>query len=132
MPTAEKDGKMIKKRVTPGGVVRLLNEMLKMDGKAVDDLISHRVNCNEALSDHPTVQVRKIGESYQVGMLGVLNGMFGVYEEGDGIIAAVYEVVCQNGHSTPDGSTIVDNCTVCGEGLILGDLQKFVVLKEKI
>lgn len=123
---------MVKRRVTPGGVVKLLNEMVKLDRKAVDDLISHRATCNEELSKHRTVQVRKIGRNYQVGLLGVLNGIFGVDERDRGIIAAVYRVICPNGHNTPDGSTILHNCTVCGETFILGELMKFQVLKERL
>jgi hypothetical protein len=37
-------------------VVARLNEFLKVDPKAIEDLIEARVPCNEALADHPTMK----------------------------------------------------------------------------
>lgn len=65
-------------------VVDFLNELLKIDSKAINELFNIRIPCNEALQDHPTVQVNHKGE---VGILGILNGLFGIQENGQGYIA---------------------------------------------
>jgi len=86
--------------------IKVLNEILMLDKKAIESLISNRVECNEALADHPTVQVGAImnktsscGKSeymgseitgYNVGLLGIINGLFGVDENKCGYIAARY------------------------------------------
>ena len=124
---------MIKTRVTPGGAVKLLNDCLELDRDAVDDLISQRIDCNEDLSDHPTVQVRKIGKSYKVGTLGLLNGLFGIASDGTGAIAAVYDVECPNKCTAKAMAklTIEDDCPACGRRLILGKLLKFEVIRTR-
>lgn len=62
--------------------VRILNEMLQLDHRATDSLVSHRIECNEPLADHPTVQVT---EDCKVGLLGVINGIFS--DEGEYVAA---------------------------------------------
>jgi hypothetical protein len=52
------------------------------------NLIDARVTCNEALADHPTIQVGQQDGSYQVGLLGILNGLFGINDAGWGPITA--------------------------------------------
>jgi len=71
---------MIKETVTIDQVLELLNEMLAIDPEAVQNLVNSRVKCNEALSNHPTIQVRQYedDEYPQVGIIGVVNGFFGI------------------------------------------------------
>ena len=71
----------------------LLNGMLKMDPAAVTLLMEIRVACNEALADHPTVQVTKKDDgTHEVGLLGLLNGIFGVRADDlYGHVTATYE-----------------------------------------
>lgn len=121
---------MIKKSVTPGGVVRLLNDMLKIDKDAVTALCSQRIDCNRELADHPTVQVWGMDGECKVGLIGILNGIFGIAKDGSGAIAADFEVVCPNGHDAPDGSTIRDNCCECGDRYKLGDIVRFRVVRK--
>jgi hypothetical protein len=70
-------------------VVDFMNEALAVDRLAVEGLLFHRVPCNAAMADHPTIQVR----SYDpppiptVSMLGLLNGLCGADEDS---IGAVY------------------------------------------
>jgi hypothetical protein len=87
--------------------VAFLNHLLELDPSAVVAIFKHRVRCNEALAGHPTVQVRagslkgdadprtgseKLAiDEYDVSILGVLNGLFGIDERGWGFIAAEYE-----------------------------------------
>ncbi len=116
---------MIKGTLTIEEAVELLNEMARLDPKATERLISQRIACNEALAKHPTVQVHDGKGGNSVGMLGVVNGMFGVDDEGWGAVAAVYEVICPNDHETPKGSTIRDKCQICEMSLVLGGLVRF-------
>lgn len=62
-------------------VMETLNSAFTSDPNAIHSLVVNRVPCNIALANHPTIQV---GGSpvlppgcFQVGMLGVLNGVLG-------------------------------------------------------
>ena len=37
--------------------IDILNEALSLDPQAIKDLVNARVACNEAMADHPTIQV---------------------------------------------------------------------------
>jgi hypothetical protein len=75
-----------KESVTIDDVLALLNELLEKDRSAIVSLIEHRVFCNKDTANHPTVQViKKDGVEY-VGMLGILNGLFGVNEHQYGVL----------------------------------------------
>lgn len=76
--------------MNPARVVRVLNEIHKLDSTVLQALIEHRVSCNEALANHPTVQVAKSdnGEGFIVGMLGILNGFFPTLPDNSGPIRA--------------------------------------------
>lgn len=63
-------------------IVSLMNDLFALDREAVNDLVGHRVMCNEALANHPTVQVQTQDGYHEIGLLGILNGLCGVYEEG--------------------------------------------------
>ncbi len=62
-----------------GVFLRILNEAYAADSAAMHALIVNRVPCNRPLADHPTIQVETnavaTGESFAVGMLGVINGI---------------------------------------------------------
>ena len=62
-------------------VVGFLNELLKIDPKAMNALVNARVPC-DALMDHVSVQVQVTAEGARVGLLGFLNGLVGVHHEG--------------------------------------------------
>lgn len=79
---------MIKRQITLVETVDLLNSLLKIDKEGISKLFQTRVKCNEALADHPTVQVffnKKENRCY-VGILGFLNGLFGIADDGFGAI----------------------------------------------
>jgi len=83
---------MTEKNVTQSSIdvsyaVRFLNSLLEVDRVAVSHLFERHVPCNAALDNHPTVQIADDG----VGVLGLLNGLFGTDEKGWGFIASVYE-----------------------------------------
>lgn len=80
------------KAKAPEQVVELLNELLELDADAINALIRVRVDCNECIGNHATVQVRSVGnygyEGCEVGLLGILNGVFGTDGKGIGAIGA--------------------------------------------
>lgn len=55
-----------------------LNEFTKLDPSAMESLVIARVVCNQDIADHPTLQVSVVKESFVLGLLGVLNGLFSV------------------------------------------------------
>jgi hypothetical protein len=67
-------------------VVRFLNSALAHDTKAINELVSTRVPCGKAIATHPSIQVQVCKDDptavYRVGMLGLLNGMVGKYDDG--------------------------------------------------
>lgn len=72
-------------------VVAFLNELLELDRPAIAALISNRVPCNARLAEHPDVQVGVQHGGFNVGLLGLLNGLCGAREDGYGLIQAIYE-----------------------------------------
>lgn len=73
---------MMREFVSAGHAVRFLNELARLDPVAMLALVGQRVPCNQAIVDHPTVQVTDHAGHPEVGLLGVLNGLFGVFDEG--------------------------------------------------
>jgi hypothetical protein len=70
--------------VSVDDAIAVLNQIHRADPTVMPVLIGHRVPCNRELGDHPTVQVGLIDgadkndQRYEVGLLGILNGIFGV------------------------------------------------------
>lgn len=64
-------------------IVTALNELLEVDRAAITLLVRARVPCGQALADHPSVQVLQEGTVTTVGLVGVLNGICGVYTDGN-------------------------------------------------
>jgi hypothetical protein len=56
-------------------VVDFLNDLISIDAQAICDLIELRVPCK--FENHPTTQVSLIDFEHKVGLLGILNGIFG-------------------------------------------------------
>ena len=56
-------------------VLSTLTEAYVADPIAIQSLMNIQVDCNSKLSDHPTVQVRDHDGIYQVGALGLINGI---------------------------------------------------------
>ena len=79
---------MIRENITLDEVIASLNEIYAADPEAMKLLIESRVPCNSELVDHPTVQCISFNNIHKVGILGVLNGIFGADERGIGAIAA--------------------------------------------
>lgn len=77
--------------VNPRYVVDFLNDLLEIDPSAINMLYNQKVGCNEEMEKHPTVQVGGSGDYYTLGFLGLLNGLFGIDEDGFGPIVAIIE-----------------------------------------
>lgn len=84
-------------------MIAYLNELLSMDRHFMQELVDQRIPCNTAILNHPTAQVYignaddtyvRPGES-RCGLIGLLNGYFGVFDEGQfegwGPISATYD-----------------------------------------
>jgi len=95
---------MIRESVTIAECIELLNSAVEADPSALTALTCLRVCCNQRLAGHPSIQVG-FGEGsasgfMQVGLLGILNGLFGADGpeagpyEGHGPICAVLDQGC--------------------------------------
>jgi len=117
---------MIKTTVTLAEVIAYLNELVAADPEAIGELVESRTPCNRTLAEHPIVQVlRHLDGSCSIGILGILNGLFGVDQSSWGTIAAIFEVVCPRGHEVPPRSTVREQCAQCKSQLGLGKLEGF-------
>lgn len=99
--------------------VKILNEAFMLDPDGIAGIAGNSSRINEALSNHPTIQtsiagyadVRSVGLNgeivnsgelepiYKLGIIGLLNGIFGCDENGQGPIARLYDI-------SPDGSEV--------------------------
>jgi hypothetical protein len=58
-------------------VVKTLSEALAADGYALERLFRNRVECNDAMGDHPHIVTGKIGQTTTLSTLGLINGIVG-------------------------------------------------------
>lgn len=79
--------------------IAVLNRIHAADPTVLPALMSYRVRCNEAVADDPSVQVKvvpadQLGKEdgyFEVGLLGIINGIFGVDARSVGFIGAYYD-----------------------------------------
>jgi len=127
----------IVKEVTLDHVLDVLNRAVEADSDAIRNLVEQRVQCNKTLADDPTIQVgnyhkagvmlnKHVFGNFSIGLLGILNGLFGVDETGWGAIAAVFDVVYPNCALDQLNGNVGDKCESCDNKLVLGKLTKFV------
>ena len=64
--------------------IKVLNEALQLHPEAINALFNTHVSVNDALANHPTIQVR---EGNYLSVIGILNGIFGADEEKNGFLA---------------------------------------------
>lgn len=78
--------------INPEPVIQYLNSLLLLDPVAITKLVETRVEVNKDFTKHETVQILDIGTDenpmYSVGLLGILNGLCGVDDDGWGFIVA--------------------------------------------
>lgn len=68
-------------------------------------MINFHVPCNNAIAEHESIQVgtyrpESQDSGYSLGLLGIINGLFGVDEEHYGFIGMEAEGVDENYHIT--------------------------------
>lgn len=69
-----------------------LNDLIATDREAIHRLVESRQECNQALHDHPTVQVSTpTPDGPVVGMLGILNGFIGVDDQSMGYLIGCFD-----------------------------------------
>ncbi len=69
----------IREKVTSEDAILLLNRALKKDPEAMNQLVFSRVVCNHEMAGDPVIQVgKRLEGGYRLGLLGILNGLFGV------------------------------------------------------
>lgn len=71
-------------------ILVILNDALAAEPRAISALFRHKVDISgtSPLIDHPTIQVL---QHNQIGFLGLLNGLVGVKENGEGHLAMLYD-----------------------------------------
>ena len=109
--------------ITPQDAIDYLNDIMSCDAEALERLIEHREPCNDALAFHPTVQSSGQEGAYKVGLLGILNGLFGVDSNDWGPIAAAYEVECPTCGTIGDKEG--DPCPQCQTPMKADTLLRF-------
>lgn len=80
--------------VNAQAVVDLLNEAAGLDHEAMFELVQTRALCNARLAAHPSIQTGPASygsKGHEVGLLGILNGLFGTFPDGWGCIHAVLD-----------------------------------------
>lgn len=81
---------MVKKSITPQDACNLLNEFFKLDPKSAMALTLHHEKCNQKIIDHPSIIVAEHKNGAGIGLLGIINGMFGVRKDGMGPICGEF------------------------------------------
>jgi hypothetical protein len=93
---------IISKEVLADLIIERLNEISKRDPVAFGKLIEARIECNEALADHPSVQVSNHEPGLaKVGVLGIINGLIGTIDNGPRKGWGLVTVACED-----DGSVV--------------------------
>lgn len=89
---------MIRENITIDEALEVLNRALKADPVAMTALFGHRVGCNKKLGEDPEVQCwdfkKMTHEEYDVGVMGIINGLFGVDKNNIGSICALWNDGC--------------------------------------
>lgn len=69
----------VKENISPKEVVEFLNGLLKIDSEAINKLFTTRVDSKGFGDSTNPVQINK---DSKVGIMGILNGMFGMIDSG--------------------------------------------------
>ena len=81
-------------------IINYLNELVELDPQLMYDLVHTRMPCRLKATEHPDAVfvpignpdiVKLTGKKYSLGLLGLLNGLCGVKEDGTSYIRFVSE-----------------------------------------
>ena len=82
---------MISETINIDDAIEYLNSVLEADPLALRALLCTFIPCNDKLAKHPTAIVSPVWqEGYTIGMMGLINGMFGIRE--DNYAAICYKI----------------------------------------
>lgn len=98
--------------------IEFLNHLIALDKAAVAALIANRVPCNEQLANHPTVRVVAQHGGYNVGLLGILNGLLGTESDEEHIRAPISFVM------SPGGDLIRVMRNIPASKIIKGEMEQ--------
>ncbi len=73
---------MIKPNITPADVVAVLNRALAEDRDAITHMFNDYTICNAQLAADATIQCSQNGQQFRIRPLGVINGLFGLFDDG--------------------------------------------------
>ena len=62
--------------------IDVLNDALSRDPEAMTRLVNLRVPCRKELGSHPAIRIQRLGDEHRVGVLGLINGIFGDWPSG--------------------------------------------------
>lgn len=102
------DWRQKRRRVAVEQAVAVLNEALEADPVAMLGLFQHGVSVNDALADHPTIQVDSETGTAVLRPLGLINGLFGVDADNWGYIAMVCTPTADGGFSAIECFEVLD------------------------
>lgn len=78
---------MIRNTISIAETVEYLNSLLAADPLAMRAMLRTLTICNNTLAEHPSAQVWDCGDTAAIGLMGVINGLFGIDDNGWGAIA---------------------------------------------
>jgi hypothetical protein len=79
----------MKQSITVDEVIAYLNELNILDPQAIYNLFNHREACYDNFDLYPSILTLYKGGQSHLGILGIMNGMFGLNAEGKGQITAL-------------------------------------------
>ena len=71
--------------------IKVLNEALEADPEAMNKLFNVKVQVNDELLNHPTIQCN--GNRKDMGPMGLINGLFGADDNSIGFICMHVDIV---------------------------------------
>lgn len=71
--------------------VKVLNEALELEPYTIQNMFKSRFCVGSGLVQHPTIQVLQEAGVHTLGVLGLINGLFGVLSDNRGRITGIYE-----------------------------------------
>lgn len=120
---------MIKEFIGIEEALEVLNRIVDADPTAAKGLVDLRVPCSIALAEDESIQVgiHTLHEA-TLSLLGVVNGFFGIDEDGNGAILPVFVLECSDDclHMLADPPLELDACPLCGAEVVKGRCVKFV------
>jgi hypothetical protein len=75
----------------PETAVRVLNDLLDTDPGAMQRLFDMETSCSLRMVDHGGIETGYEPDGFKIGVMSVVNALFGLTDEGEGCIVAEYK-----------------------------------------